>query len=108
MLFFGLNWNPSAELESELPVCKVEFCRKRKSTIAHGHFAIVDDYIIEKTKDRYYDTLEASDAGWHEEKSAPTPFIRYMLQTILACYTDLHGPGAGGFVRKVRYRPSDA
>ena len=43
---------------------------------------------IEKTKDRYYDTLEASDAGWHEEKSDPTPFIRYMLQAILACYTE--------------------
>ena len=22
---------------------------------------------IEKTKDRYYDTLEEADAGWHEE-----------------------------------------
>ena len=43
---------------------------------------------IEKTKDRYYDTLEVSDAGWHEEKNDPTPFIRYMLQVILACYTE--------------------
>ncbi len=43
---------------------------------------------IEKTKDRYYDTLEKSDAGWHEEKNDPTPFIRYMLQAILACYTE--------------------
>lgn len=43
---------------------------------------------IEKTKDRYYDTLEASDVGWHEEKNDPTPFIRYMLQVILACYTE--------------------
>ncbi len=43
---------------------------------------------IEKTKDRYYDTLEESDAGWHEEKNDPTSFIRYMLQVILACYTD--------------------
>ena len=43
---------------------------------------------IEKTKDRYYDTLEASDAGWHEEENDPTPFIRYMLQVILACYTE--------------------
>ena len=43
---------------------------------------------IEKTKDRYYDALEASDAGWHEEKNDPTPFIRYMLQVILACYTE--------------------
>ena len=43
---------------------------------------------IEKTKDRYYDTLEEADAGWHEEKNDPTPFIRYMLQVILACYTE--------------------
>ena len=43
---------------------------------------------IEKTKDRYYDTLEESEAGWHEEENDPTPFIRYMLQAILACYTE--------------------
>ena len=43
---------------------------------------------IEKTKDRYYDTLEEVDVGWHEEKNDPTPFIRYMLQVILACYTE--------------------
>lgn len=43
---------------------------------------------IEKTKDRYYDTLEESNAEWHEEENDPTPFIRYMLQAILACYTE--------------------
>lgn len=43
---------------------------------------------IEKTKDRYYDTLEASNAGWHEERNDPTPFIRYMLQVLLACYAE--------------------
>lgn len=43
---------------------------------------------IEKTKDRYYDVLEGADAGWHEAENDPTPFIRYMLQVILACYTD--------------------
>mgnify|MGYP000851361687 FL=1 len=43
---------------------------------------------IEQTKDRYYDTLKEADAGWHEEKNDPTPFIRYMLQAILACYTE--------------------
>ena len=43
---------------------------------------------IEKTKDRYYDTLEAADAGWHEGTNDPTPFIRYMLTVILACYTE--------------------
>ena len=43
---------------------------------------------IEKTKDGYYDTLQEAGAGWHEEKNDPTPFIRYMLQTVLACYTE--------------------
>lgn len=37
---------------------------------------------------RYYDTLEEADAGWHEEENDPTPFIRYMLQVILACYIE--------------------
>ncbi|MGI6720920.1 MAG: Fic family protein [Anaerovoracaceae bacterium] len=43
---------------------------------------------IEKTKDRYYDVLELSNAGWHEEENDPMPFIRYMLSVILACYTE--------------------
>lgn len=43
---------------------------------------------IEKTKDRYYDVLEMADAGWHEEANDPTPFIRYLLTVILACYTE--------------------
>ena len=58
---------------------------------------------IEKTKDRYYDVLEMSDAGWHEEANDPTPFIRYMLTVILACYTEFEerlglmaGSGASG------------
>lgn len=44
---------------------------------------------IEKTKDRYYDVLERIDTGWHEEKNDPTPFIKYMLRMILACYKEL-------------------
>ena len=43
---------------------------------------------IERTKDRYYDVLEMADAGWHEEANDPTPFIRYMLTVLLACYTE--------------------
>ncbi len=43
---------------------------------------------IEKTKDRYYDTLEKADLGWHEGENDPTPFIRYMLQVLLACYIE--------------------
>ncbi len=43
---------------------------------------------IEETKDAYYDVLQAADYGWHEEQNDPTPFIRYMLKVILACYTE--------------------
>ncbi|MBR2694187.1 MAG: Fic family protein [Thermoguttaceae bacterium] len=43
---------------------------------------------IEKTKDRYYDVLARSDTGWHEGRNDPAPFVRYMLQVILACYTE--------------------
>ena len=43
---------------------------------------------IEKTKDRYYDVLEGTNEGWHEATNDPTPFIRYMLTVILACYTE--------------------
>lgn len=43
---------------------------------------------IEKTKDAYYDTLNLSGVGWHEGKNDPTPFIKYMLQMILACYVE--------------------
>lgn len=56
-----------------------------------GH--LVGKYIsiekhIEKTKDAYYDALEASSAGWHEEKDDPTIFVKYMLGVILACYRE--------------------
>ena len=40
---------------------------------------------MEKTKDRYYDVLEGADAGWHEGRNDPIPFIRYILQVILSC-----------------------
>ncbi len=43
---------------------------------------------IEKTKDVYYDVLQEIDYGWHEEANDPTPFIRYMLQMLLACYVE--------------------
>jgi len=43
---------------------------------------------IEKTKDRYYDALGDSGAGWHDEENDPTPFICYMLSVILACYAE--------------------
>lgn len=43
---------------------------------------------IEKNKDLYYDALQASDIDWQKGKNDPTPFIRYMLKIILACYVE--------------------
>lgn len=43
---------------------------------------------IAKFKDLYYDALQASQAGWHEGKDDCTPFIRYLLMTILSAYRD--------------------
>ena len=43
---------------------------------------------IEKTKASYYETLEKSDIGWNSEENDITPFIKYMLGTILAAYRD--------------------
>ena len=43
---------------------------------------------IEKTKDLYYDTPKNPTQGGMKEENDPTPFIRYMLQVILACYTE--------------------
>ncbi len=43
---------------------------------------------IKETRDAYYGVLERVDAGWHEEQNDPTPFIKYMLQVLLACHTE--------------------
>lgn len=43
---------------------------------------------IAKYKDLYYDALQASQEGWHEGKDDCTPFIRYLLMTILSAYRD--------------------
>lgn len=43
---------------------------------------------IEKTKNVYYDALEASSVNWHQAEDDPIPFIKYMLGIILASYRD--------------------
>ncbi len=43
---------------------------------------------IAKDKSSYYDALELSQNGWHEEKDDPTAFIKYLLGTIIAAYRD--------------------
>lgn len=43
---------------------------------------------IEKTKASYYEALEKSDMNWNNAENDITPFIKYMLGTILAAYRD--------------------
>ena len=43
---------------------------------------------IEKTKESYFAALEKSDINWDQGKNDITPFIKYILGTILAAYRD--------------------
>ena len=43
---------------------------------------------IAKTKNRYYDTLETAQQGWHEGKENVEEFIKYILGIVLAAYRD--------------------
>ena len=52
-----------------------------------GKYVSIEKH-IEKTKGAYYYALEEASKGWHEEKDDPTPFIKYMLGVILACYRE--------------------
>ena len=44
--------------------------------------------LIADSKESYYDALQDSDAGWHEEENDYLPFARYMLGVIIAAYKD--------------------
>lgn len=61
--------------------------------LLHQNGYIVGNYIsleekIERTKDSYYDALEASSNGWYENEEDPTPLIKYLLVVILSAYKD--------------------
>ena len=43
---------------------------------------------IADSKDSYYEALQASSVGWHEEQSDYLPFVRYLLGVILAAYRE--------------------
>ena len=43
---------------------------------------------IAKNKELYYDALERCQESWQENEEDPTPFIKYLLQTVLAAYRD--------------------
>lgn len=43
---------------------------------------------IAKNKDLYYDALYDSQIGWYENKNDATPFVKYILSTIVSAYND--------------------
>lgn len=44
--------------------------------------------LIERTKGAYYDDLQDSSNGWHEEENDYIPFVTYLLGVILAAYRE--------------------
>ncbi|SFO03160.1 Fic family protein [Pseudobutyrivibrio sp. UC1225] len=52
-----------------------------------GRYVSLEKKIAE-LKDLYYDSLNMSQKGWHEGEDDPTPFIKYILKTIIAAYKD--------------------
>ena len=44
--------------------------------------------VIEQSKETYYETLQQSSFGWHENENDYAPFVRYLLGTIVAASRD--------------------
>lgn len=46
------------------------------------------EHKIERSKEVYYDVLYSSSQLWHEGRSDPVPFVKYILGIVLAAYRD--------------------
>ena len=46
------------------------------------------EMLIEKTKETYYEALQASSFGWHEGENSYKPFIKYYLGIMLKAYNE--------------------
>ena len=44
--------------------------------------------LIERTKESYYEELQASSTGWHEEENDYAPFVKYLLGVVVASYRE--------------------
>lgn len=44
--------------------------------------------LIEQTKETYYEALQTSSIGWHENKNDYAPFVRYMLGVLIGAYRE--------------------
>jgi len=46
------------------------------------------EMLIEKTKETYYDVLQASSQGWHDSRNTYFPFVKYYLEIILGAHKE--------------------
>ncbi|MCD8325146.1 MAG: Fic family protein [Lachnospiraceae bacterium] len=46
------------------------------------------EMLIEKTKETYYEALQASSVGWHENADSYEPFLKYYLGIMLKAYNE--------------------
>lgn len=44
--------------------------------------------LIESTKENYYEALQESSKGWHENQNDYAPFVKYILSIVLAAYRE--------------------
>lgn len=47
--------------------------------------------LIEQSKETYYEVLQASSYGWHENENDYEPFVEYYLGVIIAAYKEFSG-----------------
>lgn len=58
------------------------------------------EMLIEKTKETYYEALQKSSIGWHENKNTYEPFVSYMLGILLKAYEEFENRVS--FLKKVK------
>lgn len=58
-----------------------------KSGYTVGQYVSIEK-LISDTKDSYYEALQASSYGWHENENNYAPFVEYMLGIVIAAYRD--------------------
>ena len=46
------------------------------------------EMLIEKTKETYYEALQASSTGWHENENSYEPFVEYYMGIMLKAYNE--------------------
>ncbi len=57
------------------------------------------EMLIEKSKDSYYEALQASSQDWHEDRNNYLPFLKYMLGVVVKAYNEFENR-----VEHLRYR----